>query len=727
MLLHLRQLTAPAIAFAFLTFGLGPGLEGEPLRVRFRCQNGERCVAKGVLLLRAGGNPSSPPVRIGVTDDVAELPGASSAVKTWAVELLADAAWMPPQTITPPSRSVDLNAWRTAALRGRFAPAGPPVDLPRSFRLVIQSPPGARAGALSAEASIECPAAADGTWSCQVPAIPLDLVVRAKGFVPHYRWDVAVPDTGVNVGTLKLRRAASLVAWLDRKTVAALNGPARARLLRMAMPESSPAGQRLAEPVAEATFNTRGAVQLAPAGPGTYTLEIVAAGFAPARLHEIELFAESESVLRQPIRLDEPLTVRLRVTPNRSSDGTRWHIDLRRVDDFTGRLSRVGGGTADAGGTFEVADQSRGKYRVTVRDAQGNDMAWRELRVDDETTHTIALALTEVRGIVELAGEPLPAKLLFGGRSGSEKIAAAADESGRFAVTLPRRGRWTVDVESAAANVMAAVDVVVGDEELTIELPDTEVSGWVLDPAGGRAVKAVVTAMTAAGAVSRKVDAAGAFRLRGIAPGAFTIHAADSVTEEKSPFRQLVVRAGVPVRHLQLELDRLDVATGTVTSRGIPVPGARIIAYAAGSGSIAMRQTAVSDVDGRFEFSVSGGATELRLIVAAAGRVMQAQRAPVDSRPIRIDLASLGGALALRVPKGAQRPYLTYQGVTLPFNDLMEWARAQNTPPPQDGLTQIPRLAPGAYRLCAVVPPQGELCRAGTLAAGGTLQLELVQ
>ncbi|HEX2099646.1 MAG TPA: carboxypeptidase-like regulatory domain-containing protein, partial [Candidatus Synoicihabitans sp.] len=554
--------------------------------------------------------------------------------------------------------------------------------------------------------------------------IPLDVVIRPKGFVPHYRWHVPVPESGANVGTLTLRRAASLMAWLDRRTVAALKEPARARLLRMAMSESSPAGQRLAQPVAEATFNARGAVQLAPAAPGTYTLEIVAPGFAPARLHQIQLFADSESVLKQPIRLDEPLTIRLRVTPSRASDGTPWHIDLRRVDDFTSRLTRVGNDTADAEGMFEVANQAPGRYRVTVRDARGNDMAWRELRIDDDSVQTVGLALTTVRGTVKLAGEPLPARLLFGGRGGSEKVRSTADERGRFDVTLPRRGRWTVDVESVAEQITAAVEVVVTDGELTIDLPDTDVSGWVLDPTGGRALNAVITAMTAAGGISRKVDAAGAFRLRGIAPGTFTITAADSITGDSSAFRQFVVRAGVPVRSLQLELQRSEVATGTVTSGGIPVPGARIIAYAAGAGPIAPRITAVSDVDGGFELSIPGGATELRLIVAAAGRVMQAQRAPVDSRPIRIDLSTVGGTLALRISNGAQRPYLTYHGVILPFPDLMEWARAQNTPPAQDGLIQIPRLSPGPYRLCAVFNARGELCRAGTLAAGGTLDLQ---
>ena len=132
--------------------------------------------------------------------------------------------------------------------------------------------------------------------------------------------------------------------------------------------------------------------------------------------------------------------------------------------------------------------------------------------------------------------------------------------------------------------------------------------------------------------------------------------------------------------------------------------GARIIAYAAGAGTIAPRIAAVSDVDGRFELAVPGGTTELRLIVAAAG-----------------------GTLAFRIPSGAQRAYLTYQGVILPFPDLAEWARAQNTPATPDGLRRIPRLAPGTYRLCAVLsePGRGEQCRAGVLAAAGTLELQL--
>jgi hypothetical protein len=154
------------------------------------------------------------------------------------------------------------------------------------------------------------------------------------------------------------------------------------------------------------------------------------------------------------------------------------------------------------------------------------------------------------------------------------------------------------------------------------------------------------------------------------------------------------------------------------------VAGARITAYAAGAGALP-RITTVSDVDGRFELTVPGSATELWLIVAAAGRVMQAQLVPVDSRPIRVDLATMGGTLAFRLPQGAQRSYLTYQGVIIPFPELNDWARAHNTPAAQDGLRQIPRLAPGTYRLCAVLPGRGEQCRAGMLAAGATLELQL--
>lgn len=720
-----RQASGLFIALsAFLTLAVAQRLDGEPIHLRLVCQNADRCVTKGVVVLRAGHESSSPPVRIAVIDDVAELPSTVRAA-TWEVALSSEGSWMPAQRIALTPRAPELKVWRTAAVRGRFAQGSPGGDLPKTFKLAIGSPPGARA-ALPGETALDCPVAADGTWSCNVPAVPVDLVVRAKGFVPHYRWDVSVlADRGASVGTLTLRRASSLVAWLDRSTVAALKGPARARLLRMAMPDSSPATQRLAQPVAEATFNARGAVQLAPAGPGKYTVEIVAAGFAPARLHEIELFQESESVLKRAIRLELPVTLHLRVTPGRTPAGARWQVEIRRFDEFTGRLSRVAGGAADAAGMFIVADQAPGRYRVTVRNATGDDMASRELRIDDDTTHTIVLALTEVRGRVHLAGAPLPARLLFGGRSGSEKIAAEADERGRFEVTLPRRGRWTVDVTSDAEDVVAAVDVLVDDGDVRIELPDTEVSGWVLDPVGGRAANAAITAMTPAGGIHRKVAAAGVFRIRGVAPGSFTISAADPGTGERSGLRELVVQAGVPVRHLQLQLERLEVATGTVFSQGSPVAGARIIAYAAGGGATARRITTVSDVNGRFEVRASGGATELWLIVAAAGRVMQAQRAPLDSRPIRVDLPVGGGTLAVRIPKDAQRPYLTFQGVVMPFPDLREWANAHNTPARQDGAMQVPRLAPGPYRLCAVLPSKTESCRAGTLAPGGTLELLL--
>jgi hypothetical protein len=339
-----------------------------------------------------------------------------------------------------------------------------------------------------------------------------------------------------------------------------------------------------------------------------------------------------------------------------------------------------------------------------------------------EAAQQIALPLASITGTVTLARRPLSARLLFGGRSGAEKINTTADDEGKFSVTLPRAGKWVVDVEAKTEGVLAAIPVTVAeDDELTIELPDTEIAGHVTGPDGSPAGKAVVTLLTTAGVVERRAEPDATFRFRGVLPGATSLFATDRMTREQSRVIDLQIAAGTRAENIELTLQQQQTIKGLVMAAGQPVIGARITGYGFLDGR-ASAQSTISGVDGGFTLSFPASASEIVFITAAAGRTLQAFRAAAQDQ-VRLDIAPVGGLLRLRTASGFTGQEITYNGIFVPMGDLVTWARAQGKPTTSP--LEIPSLAPGNYRYCARHTSGAQTCRTGTLARGGTLELML--
>jgi len=669
------------------------------------CANAPACRVTGTLVLRSGNAVRTVAVNGGAADVGADVANCQATLD-------APGFWMPQQPFDPER---PLRVWKTAPLRGRFALAEKDA-MPKTVTVSADLP-----GVTGA--SFACPVAADGAWSCAVPATTLDLVLRAKTFTPHYLFNAKVPG---DLGIVTLRHGASVAAWLDSRTAKSLAQPAHARLMRMTMAISPELGDKLSVPVAEAAFNARGLVQLAPLAPGTYSLEVTAPGFAPAIVDRVDVFANAESMLRGVIKLEPPLPIRFTFDPPRDPAGKPWRVAVDRRSEYTFRSTPVASAVTDAAGRVDVNGQAAGHYTVIVHDSRDNRYVWRELDIRDrqDAEQTIDIPVLRLHGKVTAANEPIPAHLLFGGQSGSERIHADADGDGAFSVTLPHAGKWRVDVDDPASGIHAAVTTNVDEkrDSLNIELPSTDIRGWVTGTDGKPVAGANVLLSNDDGVVTRRSEADGTFRFRGVRVGQATLNAADPRTREYSRFVTVAVAERAHVANVELVLQETRTFKGTVSSQGQPLIGARVTGYGFGGGP-ALQQRAVTGLDGGFELSFPAAASQISLLVAAPGRTLQAFAMPPADRPVTLEVAASGGTLRLHLA-GASRTWLTSQGAFISMPDVIDWTRAYDPGALASDTWSVPAVAPGPYRLCiAKKDGTAQLCREGVLAPGGVLDL----
>lgn len=686
---------------------------------------------EGTLVLR-GDSDAAAPREIPMDTRSVSIEGPSG---TRAEAELRAAGWWAPRTAIAFSEGTQIAtmpAWRTGRVQGRVTVAG--AAPPQELRLIVESPPDPRQRPeIERGTEFRCPVNRDGTWQCDIPATTLDIAVRAPGFTPHYRWGstAAVRQT-TDFGTMLLRKGGSVVAWLDGDSMRALRSPARAALVRLVTPgEASIATARLAAPVAEATFNARGAVQLTAVPPGIYALAVTAEGFAVARAHPIEVSESSETILRRAITLEPPLTLRVRVTPAADQYGAPWNVSLRRRSDFSSGFEPTPATTArtDESGLATLEDQSPGDFAMFVRDSKGNAFLFEEWTLAGGTPpeRHVEVPLVAVQGKVRKGSDAVAATLSFGGTHGAVRVEMRSDERGEFRGHLPRAGKWRVAIRRAGERAPALLDVDVPDDgTLTIELPDTSVSGIVLDSRGELVARARVTMLIPGTAVTARTDFSGRFAFESVPFGRRTLSAtAPDGTEASQPV-EIDVTPEMPAQHaVELKLLPKRSIAGRIVSAGAPVAGARVRALPLGTRGGGGSGT--SDTTGAFRIAIREDVGRVSIVVAAPGHALQAVAVDAGASPLTLDLIRDGGTLLLDLPRTYAALDVTLNGVWIPSNDLFGWAAALGERA-SDGPRRIPNVAPGAVRVC--VTAQGEnsaRCRSGQLARGESLRLDLAR
>lgn len=660
----------------------------------------------------------------------------------WQLTVLADGLWSPAAVLAPGAAEVRVDLWSTGHLDGVLAPPQGEA-MPRDLRLRFVS---SRRGAAEPEAipptTIRCPVE-EARFRCQVPSAPLDLRLKAEGFVSRLIWNRRVePGEALSLGRVALVRGSSLAGWI---ATASGDPPRPEQRVELELTPALPAGMlegarsRQLDRLAESTpVDAYGFFQFVGVPPGSYVVRAKAAGALRAESPPSTVLPDRDSELLEPLVLRAPLDVTVRVTPPTSPGGGAWRVDLQSATQTGSPRS----GRTGADGSWRAEELSPGHYVVVVRDDRGRRLHVAEVDVEpDRTTVEVEIERVELVGRVRLGEEPLAARVVFGGRNGAVSLALESDEEGRFAGWVPREGLWRVDVTSADPPVSrrlveVPVERTPGQRvaRIDLHLPDTVLEGEIVDGEGtpiADALLLVIQVPAVEPLIDRRVKG-GRFLLRGLEPGTYRLEAivGGAAQQIRSESVDVVLDENAPYAHARLVVAPPLEIEGRVISAWGGVPGAEIQADPREQPRHVLGIGSHSDGDGRFRLRLPAATHRVDLTVMAPGHAF-ALFVGVEvaaGRPLDLRLQEAGGDLVLDLPEaGEPASRLRWQGHSIDFGTLRHWMR-RNGSPPDGGRLIVPRMPTGIYELCDVgleFPAAVPRCSEGLLVPGGALDLSL--
>jgi hypothetical protein len=577
------------------------------------------------------------------------------------------------------------------------------------------------------------------------------------GYSAKRLWDVRIPfGSEVDKGALVVRRGGTLSGWVEFMDT---NGPAPGvslnAELRLVGRQSAPTRQQQSATTIRAHSDDRGYFSIEDLLPGSYVLEAELSGYGPVVISGIEVAAGQDVLLREPIQLAKPYDLKVSTEPPLDPSGSPWNLivlarnersgGFRENPSYQGSVSEGWVNVPVAPGEhlfIQLLDSSGQRVWFSPNfEAPDSGPAELEIRVDH----------VPIAGEVTLADDPVEATLYFGGRNGAERMEMQSDDQGHFSSSLPRSGKWDVEVSFDDGHHSAWLQVDVpkkGTRDLQIDLPDTLLSGIVVDVSGRPVRDAKVSLGTPSTEVASRSGSYGEFEFRGFSPGPVAISAVHDSSEgrRRSRASELQVAERQSVEGLRLVLEENAPLRGRVLGPRGPVPGALVQArvsepldlfVSGGSGR--------TDENGFFEIDLPARSVRAEIVIAAAGYALTAFS--VDSRSeSTLELPIDGGelALALGAPETSSQIVAVYQdGHSLPLGLLQHWSRGQGAPPPSPGdprsILRVPFVAPGQYRVCLLDQeiemrrsiesgarePAPIRCVEGLLAPGALLELDL--
>ncbi|MEM7586564.1 MAG: carboxypeptidase-like regulatory domain-containing protein [Acidobacteriota bacterium] len=671
----------------------------------------------------------------------------------WQATITSESLWAARKIFTAEREPTveTLELWPMTRLRGRVEVEGGEA-MPPALEARFESPP--ESPAELARTAVECPIV-EGRFECAVPALRLDLRLRARSYLSHYLWDAQLQAAApYDVGKILLRRGASVVGFVELEEADATFEAARVRLEKEVASANADAQDRQRRQASslETTVNERGFFELTGVPEGLYALVVEHPEFARARYAPVQVSNNAESEL-YPIALHRAVKLRVEAWPERPGEDRRWGIELFRHGEAPGHFDLEAAGQMTEAGTWTSADLAPGDYVLRVMGGPESTWYREDLSLPagaGTITRQLELPGQVLAGQVLLGEEPVAAELYFGGYNGTLRIPTRSDAEGSFEVQVPEHASWTVDVYVRDRSISQRFQEVTPDYQdedgrhwLELVIHDTLVEGTVVDSQGRPVENARVKASGRGGGQTQRSEADGTFELRGLRPGEYWLRAEAADRSRRSEMLQMEVDPDEPAPPFELVLVEDRTIEGQVLSpSGQGIVGAKVVGWIEQSHerpiASAVPET-VTDLTGSFSLAVPAATETMLLTALAPGFALR--QLQIDSRstePVFIQVEPHGGQLRIRHADPIQRDMLmVFQTWKLPVHfTLTNWASQHGEPNTTPGEYVVPMLEPGYYQVCpdptymlqmaSRLPPElTERCKGGFLPAYGELVAEL--
>ena len=673
----------------------------------------------------------------------------------WTVSLSAPGYWSQDLQVRVSGKpqALSMVLWHAGTIRGKIAPNG---EIPSATKLALAFESSSKDQVSRVSSETECPIS-DGQWACAVPATILDVQLKVADSIPGYFWDVVVSTTHpVDLGPYRVRRGASVVGWAKYS-----DGSSAANVVvtvtSSQAPDQVPPGTAPGRE-SSARTNGRGFFQVVDVDGGERRVTASAQGFADTVVLA-RLRTDAETLVAQPLVLEQPAVLSVHVTPPLDPDSEPWRISLYRHDPLQPVLKDQ---YIASSGDSAPLSIPRGLYRVEICSHDTNAVWYRKEVGVDSPTHLldVALPIMRVQGKVTLGKKPVAGSVIFGGAYGTVKIALDTDAEGHFEGTVRRdhAPQWDIDVVSDSPLIRRTLrDVSVVDPgdgspaEVNLKLPATSLYGVVMEEEGEPKPAAIVvtayglTRETADGVQTRAAPD-GTFQFEGLPAGDFRVSAeargATNTLHSDEISAHVAEDTTGPDLRLVLRQDSRFIGR-LLSSEGEPIPDAAVLVSSADS-PLAGGSRTRSDGDGYFFQDMAPGTRAVDLSISAMGFPFKMARVPMpEGDPVPITLSRDGGSVDLEfAPVTSSRPweaipFLFFGGSFQSAFFLQEWAGTHGGEwRVAQGHLLIPAMAPGNYTACVTsslvqieAATFGEFagipCVNGALRPNGVLTLRL--
>ncbi len=448
------------------------------------------------------------------------------------------------------------------------------------------------------------------------------LLVEGRGFAPV---EVFLTDPRTDT-----RRELHIELLDGRSATGRLTGPNREPLVGAAVwvrkaPSSGDAktmelaAWTRAGDVVEASTDAMGQFVAHDLGPGHYTLEASASGYATTRGFSFEIPATAVETDLGEIVLDLGAPIEGRVTDATGSplQGARIFVESARLFASSDTGDTAPAAYSDRVGAFKITDRSRGD-RVDLRiemEGFATGSAVGVVAPTNSPAHVELIRASRIRGrVVDDAGRSvggaevrLRVRTVLGARSTSRSGGrATTDETGAFLVDGVEPGDLSVTTRASGYSLhqMRSLTIAPGEDLEGIEIvlsPGATVSGRVTDPAGRGVAFAQLRVTDSHNTFATSphffasADGEGRYEIEGLAPGRRTIVAMHDDYERVS--REIDVDLGE--NHLDFSFEAgAEISGRVLDATGSPVHGAHVHL----EGEIATRES-VTASSGVFSFS----------------------------------------------------------------------------------------------------------------------------